>query len=79
MKGVDEMGNEPRFKIGQQFKSAGKCPRLCTVTGILRTYNAAGDLVRIRYVATHELCGQIVTDHDVVDTTIARGAILEGV
>lgn len=63
----------PRFNVGQKFKSAGKHARLCTIVDVWRTYNVAGELVRIRYVATHEFNGQIITDHDVVDTTIARG------
>ena len=64
---------QPRFGIGQRFKTRGKHPRLCTVTDIWRTYNSAGELVRLRYVAQFELCGQFVTDHDVVETTIALG------
>lgn len=65
----------PRYAIGQRFKSHGKHPQICTVTDILRTYNAAGDLVRIRYVAQHQFMGQTVTDHDVCETTIARNAV----
>lgn len=61
----------PRYQIGQVFWSRGKAPRRCTVTDILTTRNAAGQIVSIRYVATHELCGQIVTDSNVVETTIA--------
>lgn len=66
---------EPRFKIGQQYRTQGKHPRLGTVIDILRTYNHADELVRIRYVVSHLFCGQTVTDHDVCETTIARGAI----
>lgn len=66
---------EPRFPIGTKFKTAGKHPRLCTVIDILKTYNSMGDLVSIRYVATHDFSGQMVTDRDVVDATIARGLI----
>lgn len=62
-----------RFKIGQQFRGTGKHNRLWTVIDIWRTFNAAGELVRLRYVATHEFNGQIVTDHDIPDATIARG------
>ena len=65
----------PRFQIGQQFKTRGKHPRLCTVTDIWRTYDAKGELVKLRYVATHEFMGQTMTDYDVVDATIAMGAI----
>ena len=62
-----------RFEIGTQFiRRNSKC-RVETVTDILKTTNNAGELVKIRYVATHEFMGQIVTDHDVLDTTIARG------
>jgi hypothetical protein len=64
------------YNIGTQYLSAGKHPRLCTVTDILKTYNAAGELVRVRYQSTHELVGQLVTDHDVCATTIARGKLL---
>jgi len=66
---------DARFTIGHQFKTRGKASRLCTVTDILRTYNAAGELVRIRYVATHEMMGQTVTDHDVCETSIMMGTL----
>lgn len=64
---------QPRYEIGQRFKTRGKHPRLYTVTDILRTYNAKGELVRLRYVATTGFVGQTLTDHDVVETTIALG------
>lgn len=64
-----------RFPIGQQFMSGGKHPRLCTVIDILKTFNNAGDLVRISYVAEHEFLGQKVTSWDNCDTTVARGAM----
>ena len=66
---------EPRFKVGQRFKTRGKHPSVCVVVDILRTFNLAGECVSLRYVATHEFCGQTITDHDVVDATIARGLI----
>jgi hypothetical protein len=62
-----------RFEIGQKFWTQGKSKRLCTVVDVLKTYNSKGELVKIRYVATHEFMGQTVTDHDVSDTAIARG------
>lgn len=68
----------PRFTIGTQYTTRGKHPQLCTVTDILSTCNAKGELVRIRYVSTHLFAGQIVTDYDVCDTTIARGEMVEG-
>jgi len=70
---VREVCAEPRFCIGQQFYTRGRVPHLCTVTDIYTTRNAAGDLVKISYVATHQLAGQIVTDYDVPEATIARG------
>jgi len=66
---------QARFKIGTTFKTGGKAPHLCTVIDIHKTYDSLGDLVKIRYVATHEFMGQTVTDRDVVDTTIARGLV----
>jgi hypothetical protein len=61
--------------IGQRFKTRGKHPRECVVTDILRTYNARGELVKTRYVATHEFMGQMVTDSDVTETAIAMGTL----
>lgn len=67
--------SEPRWPIGKQFRTSGRHPKLCTVTDILKTYDTAGRLVRVRYVATHEgPFGQIITDQDVCDATIARNA-----
>lgn len=63
-----------RFAIGQTFTSRGKSARLCTVTDIWRTYNSAGELVKTRYVATHDFLGQTITEHDVCETTIAISA-----
>lgn len=63
------------FKVGQVFKTRGKFPRLCTVVDVWKTYNADGGLVKLRYVAEHIFRGQIVTAHDVVETTIAMGQI----
>lgn len=63
---------EPRFTIGQQFKPVGK-DYICTIVDILKTYNSKNELVKIRYVATHIFSGQLVTDYDVLDSTIARG------
>lgn len=63
------------IRIGQKFKTRGKHPRICTVVDIWRTYNNAGELVRTRFVATHEVMGQTVTDYDVVAPTIQMGAL----
>lgn len=62
-----------RFEPGTKFMSRGKHPRVCTVTDVLTTTNLAGEVVKVRYVATHEFAGQTITDYDVCDTTIARG------
>ena len=61
--------------IGTQFKTRHKHPRLCTVIDIYTTYNSTGDVVKIRYVATHNCLGQQVVDYDVVQTTIDMGLI----
>jgi hypothetical protein len=63
-----------RFPIGTQFKPRGK-DYVCTVTDYWVTRNLAGEVVQSRYVATHEFCGQTVTNCDIVDPTIARGII----
>lgn len=63
------------WPIGTRFMSSGKHPRLCTVIDILTTCNHKGELVSVRYVATHEFAGQEVTDRDVVAVAIARGKI----
>jgi len=67
--------NPPRFKIGQRFNTSGKYPRQCTVVDILRTYNSAGALVSVRYVAEHEFLGQKILDNNVLETTIAKGLV----
>jgi len=46
-----------------------------TVDDVWKTYNSQNQLVRTRYVASHEFCGQIVTDCDVCPVTIARGLL----
>ena len=63
------------FPIGTKFMTRGKCPKRCTVVDILKTYNHAGELVRIRYVATHDWMGQTLVDETVTHTTIAMGKV----
>lgn len=63
------------FAIGTEFMTRGKHPLRCRVVDVLKTYNSAGELVQTRYVATHEFCGQEVTQRDIVATTIAMGLI----
>ena len=67
------------YEIGTQFKPVGKHTPICTITDILRTYNSKGELVNTRYEASHEFCGQTVTETNIVAATIARGIFnLEG-
>lgn len=65
------------FPIGTQYKTRGKHPRLCKVIDIHKTYNHAGELVKIRYVSIHEFCGQAVHNYDVVAAAIAIGYVGE--
>lgn len=65
-----------RFKIGDQFYHVkGKTKIVATIIDIYRTYNVDHNLVKVRYVATHPFGAQVLTDYDVVDTTIARNFI----
>jgi len=58
--------------LGHKFIRRGK-RYIETVTDILETRSIiTGELVNIRYVATHEFCGQTVTDRDICKTTIQR-------
>lgn len=66
------MQTNQRFPLGTKFTTRGKQARVCTVTDFLTTTNLAGEVVSVRYVATHEFCGQTVIDHDVAEATIAR-------
>ena len=64
-----------KYPIGTQYRTRGKAPRLCTVVDYHTTTNLAGEIVRERYVSTHQFAGQTVTNSDVVAVTIARGLI----
>lgn len=66
---------EQRFKIGDQYDTRGRSPRRCTIVDVWRTYNSAGELVRLRYVSTHQFMGQALVDHDVVSATVALGLV----
>ena len=63
-----------KFQIGTKYMTGGKT-RVCTVIDHLTTKNSRGEVVRERYVSTHDFCGQTMTDWGVVETTIARGLI----
>ena len=64
-----------RNLIGVQYKTRGKHPKLCTVVDKHTTYNMAGDIVKVSYVATHEFLGQVVTDNHVGQTSILMGEV----
>ena len=63
------------FALGTLFFKGGKHKMLCTVADIFKTYNSRGELVKTRYSAFHLFMGQIVTEHDIVETTIKRGLV----
>ena len=65
-----------RFPIGTKFMTRnGKVSRVCTVSDHMTVTNSQGIVVKRYYQATHEFCGQSVTDHEVCDTTIARNLV----
>ncbi|WP_374335412.1 hypothetical protein [Methyloversatilis sp.] len=68
---------QPAFGIGTTYRTRGKSPRECMVTDVLRTYDAFGNLISIRYVAVHKIAGQMVAERDVVETTIRMGLMQE--
>jgi hypothetical protein len=70
----DDSCRQP-FPIGTQYKTRGKAPKLCTVTEIFKTFNSKGELVKITYESQHSFMGQMVTERDVIETTIAMGLI----
>jgi hypothetical protein len=63
------------YRIGTQYWTRGKAKRLCTVTDVFRTYNSKDELVSITYESQHAFCGQMVTERNVVATTIAMGEV----
>lgn len=65
-----------RFAIGTQYMSQGKVKRVCTVVDQLTVTNAAGEVIKRYYKTSHEFMGQMVYEHDVCDTTIARNLIV---
>jgi hypothetical protein len=72
---VNKPIHEPRYPIGLKFKPRGKHAQVHTITDILRTYNAAGELVAVRYVTEHTLAGHVITSRDICETTILMGTV----
>lgn len=66
-----------KYPVGTKYYTSGRHPKLCTVVDFLTTTNLAGEVVRERYVSTHEFCGQTIKDSDVLTTSIARGLTSE--
>jgi hypothetical protein len=63
--------------IGTRFiRRSKKRKDIETIVDVYKTYNMKGELVCIRYVTEHEFLGQIVTDSDVLATTVKLGEIL---
>lgn len=63
------------IEIGTKYKTRHKVPKLCTVIDRHDTFNIKGELVKTRYVSTHEFMGQVITECDVLETTIKMGLI----
>ena len=63
--------------IGTKFHKVGRMDidRVYTVIDIHKTYNTKGEMVKTRYVAESEFCGQTVIENDILKTTILRGKI----
>jgi hypothetical protein len=59
------------IKIGTQYIRDSE--NVSTVVDVLTTYNSKGEVVRRRYVAERNFCGQTLTDRDVLPITILRG------
>ncbi len=68
---------KPRFLPGTTYRTGGKHPRSCVVTDVHFTRNLAGEIVSLRYVATHQFLGRPVEERGVCATTIARGLVKE--
>jgi hypothetical protein len=66
-----------RFPIGTKYKPRGKHANVCTITDHLTVTNSKGEIVKVYYQSEHLFCEQIVTNYEVVDTTIAIGLLPE--
>ena len=67
---------EPDIEIGTKFRKRGRRnDEIWTVVDVWKTYDSAGRLVKVRYVASRRLMSQGIVDHDVVKTTILMGLV----
>jgi hypothetical protein len=64
-----------KYMVGTKFHNPGKDKSVCTVIDYLVTLNLADEIVKERYVAVHDFCGQPVVDNDVTELRITRGLI----
>ena len=64
-----------KYNVGTEYKTRGKHPRLCIVSDLMTLTNSKGETVKTFYKSEHSFLGQTITDHEVVETTIARGLI----
>lgn len=73
--------NRFRFPIGTKYthrvNGNPKYTREAVIIDQWTTTNAAGEVVRRVYVTAHGVAGQVVTNYDVCDTTIARALLPE--
>ncbi len=68
----------PRFRIGLKFKRQRKHAKIETIVDIFTTTSKqTGEIVKIRYVTSHDFLGQQVLDYSVLDTTIARSNFIK--
>ncbi len=66
-------GKTMKYPVGTTFTPRRKNTYTATVIDYHTTTNLAGEVIKARYVCTHDFCGKTVTDYDVSPTTIARG------
>jgi hypothetical protein len=67
---------KPLFPIGTTYMDRTRTRSdIATVIDILTTYNSKKEVVKIRYISTHNFLGQQVLNTDVIENTIARNLI----
>jgi hypothetical protein len=64
------------IKVGTKFIRRGtKRKDIETVIDIHTTTNLKGEVVKVSYVSTHIFMGQVITNYDIIGTTILRGLV----